>query len=586
MDSSVQAWLEKQCASLPGARNGFVLLGGRSGHSVTAAVWPADSRVPNEVYATARDTVLGKLPIQRVSASEASGARIVSTPIRIGDRQVGALAIAIDPAETASSDDLMGNVRRGLAHLFPILGALQRPSEGSAEALRLAAAILSHSGFARSCTAFANELTAMFHCHRVSVGVVKAGMVHAAAVSHHDEPVGGTEVFGEVEAAMEEAIDQTATIRYPPPEDAKPRITIAHAALARMGQGAVMTLPMVVDGIVAGAVTLETSRDTAFTDDEQALLEQIVGLLAPLLILKREAAESAGQRLQRKAAEWLARLRAPGVTRQKLIVGGVVGALVALLVVPVPYRVTAPARVEGEIQRILAAPTDGFLQQVHVRPGDPVREGQILVELAQQDLLLERRKWQGEYAQHENAYGAAMARNDRVQLAISMARMQEAQAQLDLVDQQLVRASLAAPFDGIVAEGDLTQSLGAPVKKGDKLITVAPRDRHRIIVEVDELDIARVSVGDTGALAPTARPGDRQAFRVTRITPVATVIGDRNVFEVEGALEGTSATADAQILRPGMKGAAKIDVGWRPIGWVFFHRFGNWLRLAAWRWGL
>lgn len=586
MDSSVQAWLEKQCASLPGARHGLVLLGGRGGHSVSAAVWPAGTRVPNEVYATARETVLGKLPIQRVSTSEASGARIASTPIRIGDRQVGALAIAIDPAETASSDDIMGSVRRGLAHLFPILGSLRQPSAGSAEALRLSATILANPGFAQSCTAFANELTAIFRCHRVSVGVVGGGMVHVAAVSHHDEPVHSTEAFGEIEAAMEEAIDQTATIQFPPPADTKPRITIAHAALARMGQGALMTLPMVVDGAVVGAVTLETSRDTAFTDDEQALLEQIIGLLAPLLILKREAAESSGQRLKRKIKQWWAQVRAPGLSRQKLIVGGVLGALLVLLVVPVPYRVTAPARVEGEVQRLLAAPTDGFLQHVHVRPGDPVKEGQLLVELAQQDLLLERRKWQGEYAQHENAYGAAMSRNDRVQLAISMARMQEAQAQLDLVEQQLLRASLVAPFDGIVAEGDLTQSLGAPVKKGDKLITVAPRDRYRIIVEVDELDIARVAEGDEGTLAPTARPGDRQSFLVKRITPVATVIAERNVFEVEGAPDGDMAQVDAQALRPGMKGAAKIHVGWRPLGWVFFHRLGNWLQLSAWRWGL
>lgn len=541
--------------------------------------------MPNEVYATARDTVLGKLPIQRVSTSEASGARIVSTPIRVGDRQLGALAIAIDPAETASADELMGAIRRGLTHLFPLLGTVQPADAGGAETLRLAAAVLSHPGFARSCTALANELMAMFRCQRVAIGVTGRGMIHMTAVSHHDESVRGTEAFAEIEAAMEEAVDQATVIVYPPPSDAKPRITIAHAVLARSGPGAALTLPMATEGEILGAVTLETSRDTAFTEDEQALLEQMIGMLAPLLKLKQEAEESSWRRLRRRAGRWWARLRAPGLSPERLIVGGVLGALVALLVVPVPFRVTAPARVEGEIQRILAAPTDGFLQQVHVRPGDMVAEGQVLVELAQQDLLLERRKWQGEYAQHENAYGAAMARNDRVQLAISMARMQEAQAQLDLVEQQLVRASLVAPFDGIVAEGDLTQSLGAPVKKGERLITVAPRDRYRIIVEVDEHDITHVAAGADGALAPTARPDERQPLRVKRIAPVAAVIGERNVFEVEAAIDGDAAVAGSRMLRPGMKGAAKIEAGWRPLGWVLLHRFADWLRLTAWRWG-
>ncbi len=585
MDPLVQAWLDKQCASLPGARHGLVLLSRRDGLSFPVAVWPADSRAPNEVHGAARDTVLGKIPIQRVATVETSGARIVSSPIRVGDRQAGALAIEIDPAETATADELMGAVRRSLAHLFPILGSLQSADTHSADALRLTATILGHPDFTRACTAFVNELNAMFRCHRVSLGMSGRGMIHMTAVSHHDDSVRGTEAFAEVEAAMEEAVDQGVAIFYPPPADARPRITIAHAALARAGAGAVLTVPMAVEGRLVGAVTLETSRDTAFTDDEEVLIEQLVGLLAPLLILKQEAAETARQRLRRRAGQVWQRLRAPGINSEKLILGGVLGVMLVLLLVPAPYRVTAPARVEGEIQRVLAAPTDGFLQQVHVRPGDAVREGQVLVELAQQDLLLERRKWQGEYAQHENAYGAAMARNDRVQLAISMARMQEAQAQLDLVEQQLLRASLVAPFDGIVAEGDLTQSLGAPVKKGERLITVAPRDRYRIIVEIDERDVDHVVAGASGTLAPTARPDERQPFRVKRIAPVAAVIGERNVFEAEGALDDDVA-AGIGMLRPGMKGAAKIDVGWRSLGWILFHRVADWLRLSAWRWGL
>jgi hypothetical protein len=587
MEAAVQDWLDKQCSGIAGARHGLVLLAARGGQSLPAAVWPAGSRPPTDVHAAARDTVLGKLPIQRVGASESASYRIFSMPLRIGDRPLGALALAVEPSADLVEDEVMAGLRRALVHLYPVLVALPSAAPGGAEALRLNATVLAHADWARAWTAFANELAAVFRCQRVSLGIKEAGMVRVAAISHHGDEAGGSEAFGDIEAAMEEAVDQAAIIVFPAPPEAKPRITLAHAALARQTQGALLTLPIVAAGEIAGAVTLESPREAAFSEDEQQLLEQLIGLLGPLLTLKRQADASAWQRLRRQAGRQWARLRAPGVNRLKLLAGAL-AALALLAVVPLPYRVTAPARVEGEIQRVLAAPTDGFLQQVYARPGDSVKQGQVLVELAQQDLLLEQRRWQGEYAQHENAYGAAMARNDRGQLAISMARMQEAQAQLDLVQQQLLRARLVAPFDGIVAEGDLSQSLGAPVQKGNKLLTIAPRDRYRIIVEVDERDIARVAVGQEGALAPTARPGDPQEFIVTRITPVATVIGERNVFEVEAALTahagGTPPAPEG--LRPGMKGAAKIAAGYRPLGWILFHGLANWLTLQLWRWGL
>lgn len=586
MEPSVQAWLTEQCGKLPGIRHGLVLLGAKGGQSLPAAVWPLDSRSPIEVYAAARDTLLGKLPIQRVSPSESAELRIFSMPLRVGDRSAGALAIAVDPAEALADDNVLGILRRALVQLYPVLGSLQNASLGSSEALHLNATVLTHPDFAQAGTALANELASIFHCSRVSIGLLKGGMARLVAVSHGSGQVEGSEAFGEVEAAMEEAMDQGGAIGYPPAKDAKPRITLAHAALARLTQGSILTLPMAVDGTIVGAITLEAPSEAAFNVDEQMLLEHLVGLLAPLLILKQRAEESIWQRSRRQLAVHWTALRVPGLNRIKMLAGALLAGVVLLAIIPLPYRVTAPARVEGEVQRVLAAPTDGFLQQVHARPGDAVKQGQVLLELAQQDLLLERRKWQGEFAQHENAYGAAMAKGDRVQLAISMARMQESQAQLDLVQQKLVRSSLVAPFDGIVTEGDLTQSLGAPVQKGNRLMTVAPRDRYRIIVEVDERDIGHVSVGQAGTLAPTARPGDKQSFVVSRMIPVAIVIDERNVFEVEGTLQtGDVAPGEGEVLRPGMKGVAKISAGYRPLGWIFLHRLGNWLRLEFWRWG-
>jgi hypothetical protein len=317
MEATVQDWLNDHFGKIPGIRHGLVLLGTRGGQSLPAAVWPPESRPPIEVYAAARDTLLGKLPMQRVSPSETSHNRIFSMPIRLGDRSAGALAIAVDPVEAEADDLVLTRLRQGLARLYPLLNAMQSASPGSSEALRLYATALSQPDFAQACTAFANELAAIFHCNRVSIGLNINGTARVTAVSHGSGVIEASEAYAEVEAAMEEAMDQGAAILYPLPKDAKPKITLAHAALARTTQGSILSLPLIVDARVEGAITLEGPGEAAFNADELSLLEHLATLLAPLLILKRRAGESAWQRLRSQAGIPVEALRTPGLNRIK-----------------------------------------------------------------------------------------------------------------------------------------------------------------------------------------------------------------------------------------------------------------------------
>jgi multidrug resistance efflux pump len=228
----------------------------------------------------------------------------------------------------------------------------------------------------------------------------------------------------------------------------------------------------------------------------------------------------------------------------------------------------------------VVAAADGFLQQVNVRPGDRVKAGQLLGQLSSQDLELERRRRESEMRQHENAYRAAQARNDRTQMVVSQSRAAEAQALLTLAETQLDRSQLVAPFDGVVIKGDLTQNLGAPVKKGEVLMVLSPSDNFRLILEVDEADIGAVKPGQGGRLALAARPEETLAFTTRRIVPLATAADGRNYFEVEAAL-----AAPQPELRPGLSGIAKVEAGYRPLAWLVFHRAADWLRLALWTLG-
>jgi multidrug efflux pump subunit AcrA (membrane-fusion protein) len=378
---------------------------------------------------------------------------------------------------------------------------------------------------------------------------------------------------------MDEAIEQGVTICFP--DNQKPRITTAHAAFVRKNGGSLCTIPLVSRGRAFGALTLERSGTTSFGEQEVVRAENVACIVGPILELRHKQEQPWHRQIVQMARKLADRLFGAGHWQTKAAVYGGAVVLAALLLIPVEHWVGSPARIEGSIQRSLAAPVDGFLQAVHVKPGDLVTAGQVMVEFAEQDLLLEIRQRQSELAQHENTYSAALVRADRTQFVIAQAKSDEVRAQLGLLEQRLSRSRVLAPFDAIVIEGDLSQSIGAPIEKGEALLTLAPANQFRLIVEVDERDIASIRIDEDGVLALAALPNDTLSFKVERITPVANNRDGRNYFEVEGKLNSVPAS-----MRPGLQGVAKIHSTDRSLMWIWTHRFVDWMRIAFWSIGI
>ncbi len=446
-------------------------------------------------------------------------------------------------------------------------------------ALSLQATVLSHARVREAATAFATELANGRGCARVSVGFVRNGLVRLAAVSHGEGEGDGLQQqdFGPVTAAMDEAVQQGTSV-YSPAEGV-PAIRHAHRVLLGDRGGAAASIPLVHLGQTRGAITCEWTTSPLELPALVAEIENIVSLAGPVLLLMHRLEQPLRHRLADSLRLRLQRLREGH--RAGLVAGVALGtlALVALLAMPMDHRVGGRARIEGEQQRSLVVPLDGFLKAVHARPGDRVQAGQLLVEMADQDLALQRRRWGSELGQQENAYASAIARSDRAAMVIALARADEARAQLALVDGELARTRITAPFAGIVVDGDLTQVLGAPLERGKQLMLLAPLDRYRVMVQVDERDIGHLRVGQGGSLTLAALPWDALPVQVTRITPVARAVDGRNVFEIE-----TDLRTDVARIRPGLEGVAKIDVGRAPVAWVWLHRVAEWVRLAAWTW--
>lgn len=489
------------------------------------------------------------------------------TPLRpslpgeaVSDRPEQA-SIAIESASTSASSALM-----------------------SQQLVRLFRSTLSEPQFDRAAALLATELSRSFACERVIVGMTERRFARVRGLSDGANFGRQQRLARLVGSAMDEALDQGASVSHPARALQRPRITLAHVELARhLASSALFTVPMFSAGRAVGALMFERPHATGFDVQLTRRIELAAEALGPLLALKQAQEYSLWQRLRtRIESDVAARSRGRHLALGAGLVAAL-GAAAALLASSWSFQISAPTRLEGRIQRAVVAPVDGFLKSAHVRAGDEVREGQLLAELSDDDLRLEQRRAETEVARHESTYAEAQAKGDRTQLVMADARIAESRAQLALVEQQIVRTRLVAPFDGLVIKGDLAQQLGAPLKRGDLLLTLTPSRDFRVMLEIDERDAASVHAGTRGSLTLSALPERSFDLVVERVMPVAQAEGGRNLFEAEARLE-TGSASRVEALRPGLQGMAKLRAGERPLYWLISHRALDWLRLQWWSW--
>jgi multidrug resistance efflux pump len=300
--------------------------------------------------------------------------------------------------------------------------------------------------------------------------------------------------------------------------------------------------------------------------------------LAPILDEKRLNDRWLITKLFSILGRQLAELLGPGKLARKTIVTAFIGLFVFFWFARTTDQVSATATVLGAQQRAIVAPFEGFVAAAPVRAGDLVAQGDVMVQLDDRELALERLRLVTQRQRELFEYDRAIAERNRTESRIRLNQIEQVDAQIELIDEQLTRASLTAPFDGLVLAGDLSQSIGSAVARGEPLFTLAPEGEFRVEIQVDERRITDMTVGQTGNLRVTALPDRSLPITVTKITPVASYGEGQTTFTVEADLTG-----DVAALRPGMEGAARIDIDEKRLISVWVRPIANWARLQMWK---
>ncbi len=577
-------WLSHLCGTLPvGACAVFVLGEPDVGPFEPVALWPTAVPVlatlagPTERVLQTRHAVLDTL-----DEPSLPGARVAALPVLIDGHLCGALAVAC-VADERRLQALLPHLAWSLAWVetwFRRQGQAQTVAgeQRLASAFDQLAAVLEQQRFGDACRTLVTGLATQLACDRVSLGEQRRGGVKLLAVSHSADLGARSNLSQAVARVMEEAIDQKALVRWPPIEGDDVIVTREHKQLAQMqGSGSLLTVPLAAGDNFRVALCFERSAQQPFAAAEIEFCGATGAVAARLLALQRRAERPLWRRAGEAAQEQLARLLGPRHVKRKLLATVLLAGVAFLVLVQGDYRVTAPATLEGAVRRVVAAPYDGFIATAQVRAGDVTRAQAVLATLDDRDLRLERLKWASQYAQFLRQHQEAVAGRDRARAQVVQAQYEQARAQVSLLDEQLARTAVRAPFDGIVVKGDLSQSLGAAVRRGDVLFEITPLQQYRVILEIDERDIADVAVGQKGRLVLASLSSEPVEFAVSKLTPVTTAREGRNFFRVEGLLAQAS-----ERLRPGMEGVAKIEVEPRRLVWIWTHRMQAWARLFVW----
>ncbi|MDX9912875.1 MAG: HlyD family efflux transporter periplasmic adaptor subunit, partial [Phycisphaerales bacterium] len=474
--------------------------------------------------------------VRTIPWEQSPGRWFVIVPIEPGPPAIAAVYL-VD-----ADEGTIGGIAERLAlapSLFESIELHARAQEHARESEQLRGVLTSirglssHDRHAALVLALSNHAATAWDADRVSLGLLSGREVRLAAISHTEHLNRRSTLTREIEAVMEECLDQDVEVVHPSADDRVIARTAREFA-GRHGVLAMVSVPLRREGRPFGVLTLE--RERAFEPREVAALRLLADAASVTLWMSWRHRRWFGSGMLLALRELGAAVVGPRHTWAKLTAMAIFAAAIVFALVPGTYRVVGTARVEAEERRVVPAPFDGYLTESLARVGDVVDAGTALAALDATDLLLRLGAGRAELDRHQREAMLAQRERKTAEAQIASAEADRARAEIELLERQIAQAEVTSPVSGVVLVGELERSLGAPVSTGDVLFEVAPLESLRVDAYVPEDQIGDVQLDGRGAMTLASRPDVRLPVVVERIDPLAEVRVGRNVLPVPARL--------------------------------------------------
>ena len=186
----------------------------------------------------------------------------------------------------------------------------------------------------------------------------------------------------------------------------------------------------------------------------------------------------------------------------------------------------ASATFAYQAERTLTAPSSGTVSSINVQEGDKVSKGDIIIELSGDDLT-------------ESIQSASESLRSA---EISMQNLQDTMANY----------TITSPISGTIIEKDAKQ--GDAMTSGGTLCVIYDLSYLEMVINVDELQISSLSVGQKVQLTADAVTDKTYTGEVTRVSMKGSASGGTTTYPISIRID------DTEGLRPGMNANAEIVV--------------------------
>ncbi len=201
-------------------------------------------------------------------------------------------------------------------------------------------------------------------------------------------------------------------------------------------------------------------------------------------------------------------------------------------------KLDLPGSVESLRRTQVSTPVAGLVTELHAREGDPIEAGQLLARLDVSTPEARRTTLQAQLTESEARIRSAAAKLKRANELFEASVISQAQLDDSLYEREALearseslRASIAeialsitqsvihAPFSGVVTH-KLTE-IGQWVRIGDPILEILSLDELEVAIEVPEIHIGKVRLGQTARVRLQAFPDTALTGKVSVIVPEA-----------------------------------------------------------------
>jgi len=194
----------------------------------------------------------------------------------------------------------------------------------------------------------------------------------------------------------------------------------------------------------------------------------------------------------------------------------------------------------------------GQVEKIHVKLGENVRKGQLLLQISNNDILAKKKQAEANVLVSETLLADAEKNLERYQAlfdkkSASMKELEGMQIQKNVaeskfaaakgmlveVEETLKYTNIRAPYNGRVTKHFV--KVGDLASPGMPLLSIEKKGRYEVVARIPESEISKIKVADYVEVELTAQNNRRIQARVSEINPSALDSG--NQFEIKLQLD-------------------------------------------------